>query len=540
MHHLSARALFVTTPRLALKSLDSLIPNTQTYKHTPWVYALRFLRVSFAFKLGSSAQDTAPAIQNLKAISQLAASDDDGAVSALSATYEAMLHLRSASSSSIEDAKRAVAAAKSLQFHPLAQNLDQVWALLDCIEIICYLMEGNVGMATQKAEQLAPRMDDIRANPKPNDDGTLLVPLQAKPGPLTANTSGIFLRIDEKDHLVFQWLPHRDLWAFCFLLNAITAQTRTFADPKVESYIREGLKILRENFSEASVNRPDIFPTSCSVSTSCQRLDRWYSLKWFFHIYMTMNACSRAQWSTASDSLDEAQACPSMTSYGGSALRKRWETFLRATMLQGTGKTEEALSLYNSDVLQLPPTASPRVQDPEVDLCVLAALNTVLITIDPNHLEHGVATTLHEAVLPHVANHPNKSLRAAHDLLRSVLNPQDKLIDKKKHFQNCLSAARTVNNTQLVSIALSLMCTMFFKNVVGEQAQKSVSSARALADRSRSALWKSVSTGLQEEIALRHGNEAEASNAAMENQRLIDTLPDAVKGQFAFEQQQQG
>ena len=84
----------------------------------------------------------------------------------------------------------------------------------------------------------------------------------------------------------------------------------------------------------------------------------------------------------------------------------------------------------------------------------------------------------------------------------------------------------------LVAIALNLMCTMFFKDVVGAQAQKSVSSARALADRSKSALWSSVAAGLQEQTALRHGNEGSARNFREDGDKLIVKLPQAVKRKF--------
>jgi len=512
--------------------LDPVISAVEAYKFIPWIYALRFLRVTFTFQLGASHQDVAFAVQNLKAISRHAAEDDDGAIALLSATYEAMLHLRSMTASSIEDAKRAIAAAKSLQFHPLAQRLDQIWALLDCTEVICYLMEGNPALAAQKAEQMAPRMDEIRVNPKLNDDGLVLVPLRTTPSSLTAYTSGIFRVIDKVDHLAFQWLPRRDLWSFCFLINAITAQARTFADLKSEAYIREGLKILKENLSESSLDRSGILPQSCSLNASTRRLDWWLHMRWYFHIYMSVNACSRAEWSLALQSLDEAASCPTGGRDLNPALHTKWELFLKASILQGTGETEKALLLYQSSDLRLPINASHKLQDLETDLCILATLNSVLITIDPHHPEHMKTAALHQSMSPFIVNHTNKSLRAAHDLLRSILNPQDKLIDKKKHFHNCLTAARAVNNTQLVSIALSLMCTMFFTNVVGEQARKSVSSARALADRSKSTLWRSVAAGLQEQTCLRHGNEAEAMAAASDGEQLVTALPDAVKANF--------
>jgi hypothetical protein len=537
MHHLSARALFATKPRVALKSLDTLIPTVQAYKHVPWVYTLRFLRASFVFKLGASHQDLVVALQNLRAISELASSEDDAAVSLLCATYEALLHLKSMTASCVEEAQRAVAAAKSLQLHPLAKPLSQLWALLDCVEVICYLMEGKPAMAAEKAEQMAPIMDNIREHPKTGDDGLLLIPLQEDPGPLTESTCGIFRRVDEKDYLVFHWLPQRDLWAFCFLLNAITTQARTFADKKSEVYLREGLKIMKENLNDASLNREDILPESTPLNATVERLDWWFNMQWFFQIYMTTNACSRAEWSKAEEYLVEAKDCPAVTSLNSTNSRVKWETFLHGTILQGLGQIEEALAVFQSPILLLPSTnTTHKIHDIETDLYILAILNSILIAVDGSHPFHANAILLHELVSPLLTSHPNKSLRAAHDLLRSVLNPHDKLIEKKKHFANCINAARAVNNTQLVSIALSLMCTMFFKDVVGEQAQKSVRSARALADRSGSSLWRSVAAGLQKQTAVRHGNEEEAVKAEEDVETLIEAFPNEVKAQFVAEQ----
>ena len=103
------------------------------------MYALRFLRASFSLELGTANLELAPAVQNLKAVSQAAAGVDDGAIALVSALLEALLHLKSRGSSCIEDAQRSIAAAKSLQLHPLTQNLTVLWALINCIEIVCCL-----------------------------------------------------------------------------------------------------------------------------------------------------------------------------------------------------------------------------------------------------------------------------------------------------------------------------------------------------------------------------------------------------------------
>lgn len=537
MQYLSARALFTTKPRVALKSLDALISAAEAYEHVPWVYALRFLRISFSFKLGVSYQDFAAAAQNIKGIAELALRENDAAISLLCAVYDALIHLQSLSTTSVDEAQRAVATAKSFQFQVTAKSLRPIWILLDCIEIACYLMEGNHSMAGQKAEQLAPIMDDIQAVPKQTDDGLLRVPLEGLFASLTEHSCQIFTRIDGKDHLTFQWLPLRDLWALCFLLNAIAAQARTFADQKAELYLTEGLKIIKENFGDLSLSKNDILLQRAPLNLIIERLDWWYNMRWFLHIYVVINATSRGMWTKAQESLSEAQGCPDVSSLNRFTSRTKWETFLQATILQGIGRTTEALTMFQSPVLELSAAPTHKFHDADNDLSILSVLNSVLITLDPEHPAHRNASLLHGLISPLLINHPNKSLRAAHDLLRSMLDPHDKILDKKKHFANSLNAARAMNNTQLVAIALALMCTMFFKDVVGEQAQKSVKSARALADRSESPLWRCVAAGLQGQTAARHGNDREAEEASRSVDRFVHDLPDAVRQKFGLEKQ---
>jgi hypothetical protein len=532
MQHLSTRALFVANPRLAVKTIDALIAGAQAYDHVPWVYALRFLRTSFFFELGTAQHEFASTVQNLKLISQLAARDDEAGVSLLSAVYEAMVHLQAARATCVEDSRRAIAAARSLQLHPLLKDLDQVWLMLDCVEIMANLLGSEPILAAQKAEQMASSLDDKRAPSGPNDDGVLHIPLQRDSKIPIASTCGIFDHIQGRDSLVLQWLPGHDLWGFSFLLNVIAAQARAFGDQKVEAYVREGLKITKENLNSLSVRKYDSSSISNPLSKTVHRINWWFNVQWCFQIFLTVNACGRTDWVQAQKALEEARSCPKIEVGVSTRSRQKWEVFLHATILQGMGHIDGALSMYQCELLRLPDRTVPKDQDLDLDLSLISTLNAILILAGSSGIAENNAVVLHKVAEPFISSHSNRSLRAAHELLQSVLHPQGKMIDKKKHFQNCLAAARTVNNTQLISIALSLMCTVFFTNVIGEQAQKSVNSTRALADRSRNLLWRSVAAGLQEHTALRHSKEQAASFAAREVEEMTAVLPSAVKANF--------
>ena len=245
MHHLSARTLFITKPRVALKSLDALIPNVQAYQHISWVYAFRFLRISFSLQLGTSHQDLSAALQNLHEVSEIAQIYGDTAISVFCATMESLVHLRSMNAGCIEETQRAIAAARSFQFHPSAKTLSQIWALLDCIDLVCSLLQCNPDTAAAKAKAMSSQIDDIDKAPSSADDGLLLIPLQTSPSPLTENTTGIFKLIDGQDNLVFSWLHRRDLYVLCFLLSSIATQAKNQADTRAVTYLRQGLKILK-------------------------------------------------------------------------------------------------------------------------------------------------------------------------------------------------------------------------------------------------------------------------------------------------------
>lgn len=529
MHHLSARTLFTTKPRVAMKALDTLIPDVHAYRHVPWIYALRFLRVSFSLRLGASHQDLASAIQNLHAISDLASNQNDAAISVTCATFEALLHLRSMNASCVEEAQRAVAAARSQQFHPLAQEMTQIWALLDCIELVCCLMQSQSDSAAAKASAIAPLMDQLRDAATSEDDGFLLVPLQAPPSSLTENTSGIFRRANGKDYLTFSWLHKRDLWTLCYLLSAVAVQAKNYVDPRVESYLREGLKILKENFGETSSG--NVVAASISLSSAAERLDWWHNIRWYFHIFLSINASNRSDWTMAQKHLVEALSCPQVSSINSAKSRMKWEAFLQGSIYQATGYSDEALETFQLPVLQLS-QSSAHSYDAEADLCVLAVLNSIMIILPSSHPQHHTVQALHASVTNIVKQHPNKEILAAYELLHTVIHTDAKGIDQKKHLMACIGAARTTANHQLTCISISLMSSMFFKDVVGDQAQKSVRSARALADKAQSNLWRSVTSGLIEKTASRHGNMQEAQKAGADAEYFVSVLPEEVKKRF--------
>jgi hypothetical protein len=146
---------------------------------------------------------------------------------------------------SVEHAQRAIASARSYQLSNSLQNLAQVWALLDCIDLACSLLQYNPDQASVKAKTMQQLLDELLEHSSWRDDDLFLVPVETRPSSLTDSTHGIFERADGKDHLIFSWMHKRDLYCLGFLLSGIAGQFKSGNDLKTKTYIDEGLKMLK-------------------------------------------------------------------------------------------------------------------------------------------------------------------------------------------------------------------------------------------------------------------------------------------------------
>jgi len=70
------------------------------------------------------------------------------------------------------------------------------------------------------------------------------------------------------------------------------------------------------------------------------------------------------------------------------------------------------------------------------------------------------------------------------------------MYDVKGYLRAALHGAGVTANTQFLCITLNVMCSRFFSNVVGDQAEKSAMAASTQAANSGNALWRSVADGM--------------------------------------------
>ncbi|KAJ6151077.1 hypothetical protein N7470_007671 [Penicillium chermesinum] len=487
MQLLLARMLHKTNSKASLKAIDGMIQDVETYRHTAWEYAFRFLRVSLSLS-SSSHQETLHALQHLNKITALSGRNADKAVSAMAAVIEALAHLQQGSGSdAIEQAQRAIASARSHQLNDELRNIPQLVTLIQMVDICCSVLEYDIN------------------RPSSMDTGDIL---QVENGTL---------------FLSFTWLPQHDLYALSYFLSSVTLSAKNSHDGrKAEKYLDEGLRMVQGSFTSPQ-------EISESMVTAAKRVEWRRSLYCNFLLQRVFLACSRTDWDLASQTLKELrQAMHDIGPINCTPIECLME-YAAGTIAQATGDLAAALKIFQSPLLSLSPTASKTSRnDPCRDTCILAALNTILIIRDPAHPSHSQLPTILEKLDTFCQHSPNKYIQAAYFLICATVHT-DSTIQTKQHLQQALQSATAISNSQITCMTLTFMSWKYFRGVVGEQAEKSARAGRAMAKRANDRLWASVTDEMLADTLERQGKGEEARGVRDEGQRLIMGLPPDLK-----------
>ena len=218
-----------------------------SYKHVRWVYAFRFLRVSLSLDL-SSHQDTLAALTHLKLIASVSRSHGHLAIFATASTLEALNHLRNSSSlESIEQAQRALAAARSIQMNSLVTKVPQLAALTYFVDLCCSLQNFDPTQATLKMQNMQVFLDPAIDGSHWTRDGSFPVPINQGEPPQANRLSEGIVRTDTEGSWVleFSWLPKEDIYALAYLLSGAAVGHRNASDGrKGEKFLKEGIRML--------------------------------------------------------------------------------------------------------------------------------------------------------------------------------------------------------------------------------------------------------------------------------------------------------
>jgi hypothetical protein len=201
--------------------------------------------------------------------------------------------------------------------------------------------------------------------------------------------------------------------------------------------------------------------------------------------------------------------------------------YLTGVYHQGIGNLDVALQIFQDKRFELLLEANrahttSSAEQVERDIALLAALNTLWILQDSRRKDLTSNTNLIARLEPLCKNHPNQDIETAFNLVVATVEtyPTAPLFKVKNCLRAALNGAQATANTQFLSITLNVMCSRFFSNVVGAQAEKSAQAASVQAQKSGNVLWRSVADGMLAQCYEVNGKTSDAKSTMDQAMRL--------------------
>jgi hypothetical protein len=171
--------------------------------------------------------------------------------------------------------------------------------------------------------------------------------------------------------------------------------------------------------------------------------------------------------------------------------------YLSGVYHQGTGDLSKAMSIFRDSRFLVDHTTQ-RARCNRLGVSLLATLNALWIMQHPKYQDVAESTRLLDSIRPLCQDHLDVEIRIAFNLVLATITiqPPQSLQQAKSSMHLSLNGSKAAGNTHCLAIALCIMRSRLFENVVGEQALKSARAASAQAKRSGNLLWMSVADGM--------------------------------------------
>jgi hypothetical protein len=233
--------------------------------------------------------------------------------------------------------------------------------------------------------------------------------------------------------------------------------------------------------------------------------------------YMAFCAAATTDWPGVQSHLNKLKATARSLDLSLDGPLELLVLYLTGIYHQGIGNLDMALQIFRNNAFDLPLEAN-RIQpmssaaQVERDIALLAALNTLWIVQGGHRKDFSRNSDLIAKLHLLCENHPNKDIQTAFNLVVATVetHPPAPLYQVKNCLRAALNGAQTTANTQFLCITLSVMCSRFFSNVVGAQAEKSAQAASVQAQKSGNVLWRSVADGMLAQCYELNGKTSEA------------------------------
>lgn len=190
------------------------------FKHVPWYYAFRLLKASFYLDTGSVSD--AGALDNIRAIQNVANARGDIALTVFASLIEGFTLLKTAKDGNMEKIQACIAQVAKYQFDPSVQ-ITQLTMMTMLLEVAASLHHQSPDHTAQKLRQLQVCLDDCEGWHNVKSD--FMVPIKKEPsaGRTVSDDTQAILRVGEgegeMDYLVMTFMTKMELrslvYVFC-------------------------------------------------------------------------------------------------------------------------------------------------------------------------------------------------------------------------------------------------------------------------------------------------------------------------------------
>jgi hypothetical protein len=198
------------------KANDGIIANSFSYQHFSWVYVFRFLRASHALESGSLTDHHA-AIQNLRAVANLAKQQNDNAIHLAASLMEALAYLKTPGPDAVQHVQTALAAAWSFQMDASCR-IPQLIGLTHILDVSCAIRKGNSQEMLTKLKDMQVMMDEALKDHSWNTSSDVVaIPINRTPksSHTVSQDTRMILGIgnDGGDQLMMTFLSKKDAYS---------------------------------------------------------------------------------------------------------------------------------------------------------------------------------------------------------------------------------------------------------------------------------------------------------------------------------------
>ncbi|KAK2628468.1 hypothetical protein QTJ16_001571 [Diplocarpon rosae] len=486
-------------PKASMKALEGHANEAKAYQHFSWVYVFRFLRAAHAIKSGNLL-DYHIAVSNLRAVGALAEERGDHAIFLTASLMEAITYMRTTGPEAIEHIQRAIASAWKYQEERKCQ-IPQLVGLAHILAVACSIRQGHSLDMLGKLKKMQSSMDNFLKNPEwGTDSNSIAVPITRTrvSSHVVSRDTRMILGIGEDggDNLMMCFLNKKDAYSITYLLSGMVLLHRNSSDQKGFKYLKAGLEMLEGKMDGRSVQKSQgLLPDMIA-----QR--QWRGLLLcYFRVYIAFCSAGAGDWLETKRYIDQLKTTAQRFDIPLTGTLDHMAVYLTGLYYQGIGELDSALKVFQGDrfCLSTAKSNSATLTDQiQRDLSILAALNILWILQDIPRQDLSRNVSLIERLRPFCEGHPNKDIQTAFNLILATVptNPPTPVFVIKDYLRKALDGAKDTANTQFLCITLNVMCSKFFANVVGDQAEKSAMAASTQASNSGNVLWKSVADGM--------------------------------------------